>query len=416
MGLEWPTDAELFLGTTATPVLDPSDFEIETLVFEYPDLFGTDGHYCIGAVINHGQDPPLNESPPLSNNVAQINSQVLVARAVGAGAKAAACPGQYNKDTKILLYDGYNLEGGPRNAKILVGSPPNFDDAIIPAGWTLSFQPGAGPYVLAPGLKDSVTVRMSSPSASHGDSAYVPLTLWDIDLDVPMGGVVLNFKVDCFDPAKVQNGVAQWTTPPGDQIVGPTVRVDWSPVLLDTNGNPELVQLYELYRSNDQSPFEVLVDRVAIDAEPTESGFQWYDEVPRSSCPIVYTYRVRAIDAGGFAGAHSDSISLICPFTSVASPTPTLDGSYLSRAIPNPFGDATTIEYSVPHAGDVELSIYNTNGERVRRLATGRHSAGTHEAVWDGNDRKGRRVGSGVYFYKLDGVGIGETRKIVLAR
>ncbi|MBN2829712.1 MAG: T9SS type A sorting domain-containing protein, partial [Candidatus Cloacimonetes bacterium] len=97
------------------------------------------------------------------------------------------------------------------------------------------------------------------------------------------------------------------------------------------------------------------------------------------------------------------------PFLSVSSPTgidedivpdviiPTrLIGNY-----PNPFNPETTIKFSISKSSNVDLSIYNIKGQRVRTLTNQQYQQGEHSIVWEGADDNGRSVSSGVYFYKL---------------
>ncbi len=74
----------------------------------------------------------------------------------------------------------------------------------------------------------------------------------------------------------------------------------------------------------------------------------------------------------------------------------------LYKPIPNPFTGTTRMAYAVTGAAAerVEISIYNTSGQRVRTLLNGTRSPGRHEAVWDGRDEKGSAVPAGVYFYR----------------
>jgi hypothetical protein len=74
----------------------------------------------------------------------------------------------------------------------------------------------------------------------------------------------------------------------------------------------------------------------------------------------------------------------------------TLIGNY-----PNPFNPETTIKFSISKNSNVDLSIYNIKGQRVRTLANQQYPVGEHSLVWNGDDDPGRSVGSGVYFYKL---------------
>jgi len=88
----------------------------------------------------------------------------------------------------------------------------------------------------------------------------------------------------------------------------------------------------------------------------------------------------------------------------------------LFQNIPNPFGGNTVIKYALPEDVDVELVIYNVMGQRVRTLVRGRERAGYGGMKWDGRDDAGRRVGPGVYFYKLKAGEFEAIRKMVMLR
>ena len=74
----------------------------------------------------------------------------------------------------------------------------------------------------------------------------------------------------------------------------------------------------------------------------------------------------------------------------------------LSQNAPNPFRSETLIRYSLGKASDVKLSVYTAEGRLVTRLVDTGLEPGTYSASWDGRDRFGREVGSGMYYYKLD--------------
>ena len=83
---------------------------------------------------------------------------------------------------------------------------------------------------------------------------------------------------------------------------------------------------------------------------------------------------------------------------------------------PNPFGPSTTVAFSTPQAGPVRLAVYDISGRLVRTLLDGSVEAGPRTASWDGTDRHGCRVGSGVYFCRLWTPMGAETVKMVLTR
>jgi len=76
-------------------------------------------------------------------------------------------------------------------------------------------------------------------------------------------------------------------------------------------------------------------------------------------------------------------------------------GFGLLQNYPNPFNMATTIAYTVPSPGDVELAVYDVYGRAVRTLLRQRLGAGYHTTVWDGTDANSLPVASGVYFVRM---------------
>jgi len=83
---------------------------------------------------------------------------------------------------------------------------------------------------------------------------------------------------------------------------------------------------------------------------------------------------------------------------------------------PNPFNPETAIRYRLSAANDVELTIFDLTGRRVRTLVRGRQNAGAHTVTWDGRDARGQAVASGVYLYRLVGGGQVQVRRMVVIR
>ena len=73
----------------------------------------------------------------------------------------------------------------------------------------------------------------------------------------------------------------------------------------------------------------------------------------------------------------------------------------LAQNYPNPFNPATTISFELPAAAEVELSVYNLQGQQVRRLVRGQTAAGFHSVIWDARDESGTPVPTGIYYYRL---------------
>lgn len=88
----------------------------------------------------------------------------------------------------------------------------------------------------------------------------------------------------------------------------------------------------------------------------------------------------------------------------------------LARNVPNPFNPRTTIEFALPRAEAVRLTIHGIDGRLVRVLVDEVRPAGRHTVAWDGRDGAGRGVATGSYFYTLDAGSFRQVRKMTLLK
>ena len=97
------------------------------------------------------------------------------------------------------------------------------------------------------------------------------------------------------------------------------------------------------------------------------------------------------------------------------------DQTQLGANYPNPFNPETWIPYQLSQAAEVRLEIYDGQGRLVKKLELGGKEAGyyttTAESIyWDGRNRNGEQVSSGLYFYQLKAGDYSQTRKMVILK
>jgi hypothetical protein len=74
----------------------------------------------------------------------------------------------------------------------------------------------------------------------------------------------------------------------------------------------------------------------------------------------------------------------------------------LEQNYPNPFNMSTKIRFYLTDNQHVSLKIYNRLGQEVKTLInTQLKSSGWHSATWNGTDKNGNVVSTGIYIYKL---------------
>jgi hypothetical protein len=130
----------------------------------------------------------------------------------------------------------------------------------------------------------------------------------------------------------------------------------------------------------------------------------YHSTLKRYVVPLVWESNRtgRAQVYGAFLGIFLDAVESDAP----------LPAEIVLRAnYPNPFNPTTTIEYVLPHATDVSLTVLNILGEEVATLAGGERTAGLHSVQWEASGNP-----AGVYFCRLKAGKSVATMKMLLLR
>ncbi|TDJ00670.1 MAG: T9SS type A sorting domain-containing protein [Caldithrix sp.] len=83
---------------------------------------------------------------------------------------------------------------------------------------------------------------------------------------------------------------------------------------------------------------------------------------------------------------------------------------------PNPFNPSTIINYQLPVQSEVELTIYDLLGEKIRILVKENQWPGFYVVQWDGKNRNGAQSPSGIYFYQVKSEKFTQTKRMLLLR
>lgn len=151
---------------------------------------------------------------------------------------------------------------------------------------------------------------------------------------------------------------------------------------------------------------------------PSHDPRQWFSYMTRT-----YAYGFGMIEEGLEGGGgrvligailNGDSMGIILDVKEKRNNLP--DRFTLYQNYPNPFNPSTAISYQLTAVSRVTLKIYDILGREVKTLVEERETAGQHVVYWDGTDRYGRRVASGIYYYRLATPGGSITRKAVLIK
>jgi hypothetical protein len=131
-----------------------------------------------------------------------------------------------------------------------------------------------------------------------------------------------------------------------------------------------------------------------------------------------YLYKIQAEDFWENVGSYPDSgwASFHTVHWSAVDPGFIVHpSSFILSCFPNPFNPTTTISFSLPKAGYIDLNVYDVTGRLVRCLAGGHIGpplqVGTHDIAFEGSD-----LPSGIYFVLMEAGEFAQTRKMVLLK
>jgi hypothetical protein len=148
---------------------------------------------------------------------------------------------------------------------------------------------------------------------------------------------------------------------------------------------------------------EFYADGVLLGADSTGPYAYAWTGIPLGS----YRLTARAVRDDGFAATASVDIE-------IASAAAGSDGHSLlmpPRIYPNPFDRVSTIAFSLPEDGAVEVDVYDLLGRRVERLFGGSLPVGAHALTLDASS-----YAPGVYFLQLRSSAAVRTAKFMIVR
>jgi flagellar hook assembly protein FlgD len=83
---------------------------------------------------------------------------------------------------------------------------------------------------------------------------------------------------------------------------------------------------------------------------------------------------------------------------------------------PNPFRENVTVRFTIEESTWAAVEVYALNGSKVDEITSRQFDRGEHTITWNGTDREGRELPSGIYFLSLTSQELSITRKVVILR
>ncbi|NIA31649.1 MAG: T9SS type A sorting domain-containing protein, partial [Actinobacteria bacterium] len=139
----------------------------------------------------------------------------------------------------------------------------------------------------------------------------------------------------------------------------------------------------------------------------SSDGTHWGEPLKQITAQMDSTLLVGLAAAGGFGttllNAQFSHVLVSSQVTSIKSdPELNLPRIFrISQNYPNPFNGQTEIEFDLPEDGHVQIAVYNLNGQKIDTLVDQFQPRGFYKINWQGQDKNGSAVSSGVYYYRI---------------
>jgi len=122
---------------------------------------------------------------------------------------------------------------------------------------------------------------------------------------------------------------------------------------------------------------------------------------------INYTYRLSDVST-------TSEITIYAPLSITLDILPLVNT--MEPAYPNPFNPRTYIAYHLAEDAEVNISVFNIMGRRLKSIYLGQQLEGSYHVYWNATDDDGGLVPTGTYIIRLQAGSIQEIQKVMLIR
>ena len=181
-------------------------------------------------------------------------------------------------------------------------------------------------------------------------------------------------------------------------------------------GTPKLIvddPAVQIFHVLEENNLRVLVFNMTGKSLPLGTTLMEVDYKIEGDKPLAE--RMLVLERSDFGDLEGNKVEAMAVLEGIVS----LPRSFtLSQNYPNPFNPSTSINYDIPDGDPVRVSlqVYNLRGQLVKVLVEEVKESGSYTVHWDGKDQHGRRLSSGVYFYRIQAGDFSKIRKMVVLK
>ena len=237
-----------------------------------------------------------------------------------------------------------------------------------------------------------IEVAVPDTSAEHGDTIAIPIIVSDVT-----GEEIYSFQCPSWSPLTFDSSVL---TADSAYTTG-TIAEGWSFEYACAPGEISFAatDIHPLSGSGILVYVVFIVNGSEGDTTTIHFGEMWFNETP----PDVITDGLFEVSPGSDVEDENEFPGRPTKLT-------------LFQNYPNPFNPTTVIQYALSHNTEVDITIYNISGQKIKTLVKHKEESGYQQVIWDGRNDEGKQVASGIYFYRLKAGAFTLTKRMLLLR
>ncbi len=392
-------DLTLNLDGSFSYVPDPDYHGTDTFTYQ-----ATDGSLLSDPALVTLTITPVNDTPWISFDA--ISGTLIFDEDSSATLDLDNFSGDPDGEDSMLTYSFTILpDGGPRLEPSIKGEKVHtvIPDTRISA--KARRQPGKNPHLQDPRLQDSLHISLdpvTHVALFWADSNYNNAT-----------GIRALFTVSDPQGASDADTLLVVVTPVNDP---PTSATRILPVDGDTlSADSGVAWVWTRATDVDADPLWYLLHVIVPTSQDTVLDTLWVTQdttwalpgdslsLPAGTWPVTWTVFVTdtqdTVEATNGWGTFVLDVTVGIEEPAVFRPPPRF---VLYAGTPNPFRRKVTLRYQVPEPSRVQVTVYDALGRVVRGFGASTVPAGEAQWTWNGTDRQGRQVQSGIYFLHFE--------------
>ena len=212
----------------------------------------------------------------------------------------------------------------------------------------------------------------------------------------------------------------EWLSAESDSVVvsqqnlADTYNLEWSESIDVDNEGIDYLVYAKIGVYEKELIYDTTATKLAISYQEIVENV--FNDAPNHGATVVFslsaTDRIDTVNVSG-----SDRVMYVNQYQYLSIKNEGIpDAFVLHDNYPNPFNPSTQIRFDLPTSDNINLTIYNMLGQKIKVFSVNNITAGYHQITWDATNDLGDPVSAGVYLYQLQTSEFVKTKKMILLK